>query len=1148
MLQEIVQKLRCALTLRQVVRQAHHKAQGRFLGLLATVVLLAAACGDLATPISPEPASTVTEETTSTEYTPDSDLSTSPSDLPSTIPEQHFRFERISLEQGLSQSSVLCMLQDSKGFLWFGTEDGLNKYDGHSFAVYRHVPGNPNSLSHNYIRSIYEDREGVLWIGTDGGGLDRFDRDTGQFVHYQDNPRNHHDLSGNYVRSICEDREGVLWIGTDGGGLNRFDRSTGRFIHYHNNPSDPYSLSGNVVWSIYEDREGMLWIGTDGGGLNRFDRSTERFIHCKNDPRDPYSLSSDSVWSIYKDREDVLWVGTDGGGLNRFDRSTERFIHYQNDPDDPYSLSNNSIRSIYEDREGVLWIGTFGGGLDIFDRENERFIHYQNDLSDPQSLSNNMIWSIYEDREGILWVGTHGGGVNKCDRSTEPFVHYQADPNNPHSLSNNMVRAIYQDREGVLWIGTNGGGLNRLDRSTGRFTHYQNDPGDPHSLSSNMVRSICEDREGVLWVGTGEGGLDRLDRSTERFIHYQVNPDDPDNVSGDPVLSIHKDQEGVLWIGTFGGGLSRFDRSTERAIRYKCCLSNDRVMTIYEDRSGALWIGTGLGLNRLDRGKGQFTYYLADPNDPKSLSHNAVMSIHEDQSGVLWIGTFGGGLNRFDRETETFTYYREGDGLSNDMVYGILEDSHGCLWLSTNRGLSRFNPRTETFRNYDVSDGLQSNEFNGGAYYKSRSGEMFFGGINGLNAFYPDDVKESNPYVPPVVLTSLTQTGEEADVGQAIEDTKEVTFRWPNNFFEFEFAALSYARPEKNQYAYMLEGLEEDWIYAGTRRFGRYTSLPGGTYTLRIKGSNNDGVWNEEGVSVRITIVPPFWETWWFRGIIALVVVGSAIGGHRLRIKSIEARSRELETLVEQRTAELRQEIDQRIQVEEALRQSEMEKAVAAERSRLARDLHDVVTQTLFSSSLIAEALPTSWERDQKEGKQLLQELRQLTRGALAEMRTLLLELRPAALVEASLGDLLRQLAEAATGREGMPVAVTVEGQCTLPFDVHIALYRIAQEALNNVVKHACASHVAVSLRFPPSLSPPLAGGMPEGQGGQVTLSIRDDGRGFDPDGIPSDRLGLGIMRERAQAIGATLLVESGIGHGTEIVVTWSGSAEHEAT
>lgn len=1083
--------------------------------LLLAVALLTAACSRPTLPGGPTP------------------TALSPQATPSSRPlrlNQPIRFERLSLEQGLSQSSVYAILRDSKGFMWFATQEGLNKYDGYSFTVYKHVPGDPYSLSHNFVWTLYADRTGIMWVGTGGGGLDRFDRRTGRFFHYPSDSGKD-SLSGGIVRAICEGQGDVLWIGTQGGGLNELDRATGRFKHYYHDRADPHSLSSNVVLSVYTDRAGSLWVGTDGGGLDRLDRATGRFVHYRNDPRDPHSLSDDTVWAIREDRAGALWVGTDGG-LNRLDPSTGQFTRYQNDPGDPHSLSSNAVRSIYEDWQGALWVGTDGGGLNLFARG--QFIHYRNDLTDPHSLSNDSIEAIYQDPEGVLWIGTHIGGINKSDLSTRPFVHYKTRPGDVNSLSHNPVWSIYEDRDGVLWIGTDGGGLNRFDRAAGRFTHYRHASDDPHSLGDDTVLAIYEDRTGALWLGLSDGRVDQLDRATGRFTHYPVVTGDSSGSTSDSIRVLYEDRAGVLWAGTSGAGLYRLDRPAGRFIPYECdwgCLSSNYIGAIYEDRAGALWVGcSGAGLDRLDREKRQVTHYLANPDDPTGLSIGIVMSIYEDSSGRLWIGTFGGGLNRLERETGSFTRYRERDGLPNDVVYGILEDNQGFLWLSTNRGLSRFDPRTETFKNYDVSDGLPSNEFNSGAYFKGRSGELFFGHIDGFTAFYPEDVQEDNPYVPPVVLTSITQGGEKIDLGASVEDVTELTLRWPNNFFEFEFTALSYVQPKGNQYAYRLEGLEDDWIYVGTRRLGRYTNLPGGKYTLRIKGSNNDGVWNEEGVAIAVTVVPPFWETWWFRGLAFLMLVVSVVGGYRWRVRSVEARSRELEAQIAERTAALRREVDQRLQVEEALRQSEMDKAIAAERSRLARDLHDAVTQTLFSASLIAEALPTLWEKDQEEGRRHLEELRRLTRGALAEMRTLLLELRPAALVEADLGDLLRQLAEAVTGREGIPIAVTVEGQCTLPHDVHITLYRIAQEALNNVVKHAKAGQAAVSLRC-------LTLGSAAAPETIVELCVGDDGRGFDPQCIPSDGLGLDIMRERAQSIGATLTITSQPGHGTQVQV-----------
>jgi signal transduction histidine kinase/ligand-binding sensor domain-containing protein len=1079
----------------------------------------------------------------------------SPAIIPSTAelpmnPDQPIKFERISLEDGLSQSSVYSILQDSRGFLWFGTEDGLNKYDGYSFTIYRHDPGDPSSLSRSLIWSICEDREGVLWIGTDGGGLNRFDRVSGQFTRYWADPDGG-GLSSDYVRTILEDRDGMLWIGTHGGGLNRLDRTKERFDHYHHRRGDPGTLSSEFVFVIYEDREGTLWVGTDGGGLNRFDRETGTFVRYQHDPDDPHSLSSDAVRAIYQDREGALWVGTDGGGLNRFDPTTERFIRYRHDPHDPNSLSDDSVLAIQRDRKGTLWVGTFGGGLDMLDPRSEsepgpaRFVRYQNDLDDAHSLSNDFIWSILEDQMGLLWVGTHGGGVNKRDPLRKPFVHYQARPNDDESLSNNTVWAICEDQAGILWVGTNGGGLDRFDRSYGRVTHYRNDPDEPNSLGNDVVRAIYEDQAGMFWLGLDDGQVDRFDASVGSFVHYRLE-------GSAPVLVIHRDSENRLWAGTWGGGLYWFDEVADQFVHYMngfCvarCLSVAYVRDIHEDQDGVLWLATlGGGLNRFEPAKKRFTYYVRDDADLHSLSHNTVLSIHQDQAGTFWIGTHGGGLNRFDAETGAFSYYREADGLINNVVYGILEDGQGRLWLSTNRGLSRFDPETETFRNYDASDGLQSNEFNAGAYFQGQSGEMFFGGINGFNAFFPEEVKD-NLQAPPVVVTAFKQLTQTVRRDLAADEQLEMSYK--DNFVSFEFAALDFAAPEQNQYAYLMEGLDRDWISAGTRRHVDYPDLKPGRYTFRVKGSNSDGVWNEEGATVHVTITPPFWATWWFRGGILLVLVAGVLVAHRLRVRSVEARNRELAILVEQRTADLRREVDQRMQAEEALRQSEMDRtvfeAVAAERSRLARDLHDAVSQTLFSAGLLAEAVPKSWERDPEEGRQLLQELRLLTQGALAEMRTLLLELRPAALVEADLGDLVRQLAEVASAREGLPITVNVAGQGTLPSEVHIALYRIAQEALNNVVKHARASQVIVDLCFVPRVSAGEQRGersdhLNRTDGLRVELYVRDDGRGFDLHAVPPERMGLGIMRERAESVGARLTIESGVGGGTSVMVVW---------
>jgi ligand-binding sensor domain-containing protein/signal transduction histidine kinase len=1266
--------------------------------------------------------------------------------------EDSIEFERISLEQGLFQASVSSILQDSKGFMWFGTEEGLTRYDGYEFIVYRHDPDDPRSLRAGSVWELFEDQQGALWIQGEDAILDRYDREANRFVHYPlydaDDPES---ASSDFIWDLYEDSEGTLWAGTYRSGLYRYDRDADRFDRYRHDPDDPSSLADDRIYALYEDRDGVFWVATKGG-LDRFDRETGRSTHYRHNPDDPGSLGSDIVQLIHEDRTGRFWVTTLFVGIEQFDRETGRIVaRYEHNPADPQSIdATDRITEIYEDRQGYLWLTHLDGRLDRFDPETGLFQRYRHDSFDRYSLSHNVVSFVTEDQGGNLWVGT-AGGLDRFDRETERFIHYRSDPDDPHSLSDNQVTSFYEDRAGVLWIGTNrqglnlydprrakfehvqieakdvdsadnnnvfaiyvdsaetlwvgtNAGLNRLDRESGTFTHFGHDEEDPYSLSQGRVASIYEDQSGTLWIGT-QGGLDKLDRATGRFIHYQEVPEDNLLFSIGLIYSIYEDRSGVMWLGKHREGLCEFDRATGECTVHQYVAGDSlnpylSLKQVYEDRWGVLWVATEGGLLQFDREKGTFALYERDAADPWSLSSNEIRCIHEDRSGMLWVGTNGGGLNRFDRGSGTFIHYTERDGLPSNIVLGILEDEEGNLWLSTNNGLSRFDPGMEAFRNYDPGDGLQSSKFLLGAYHQSADGEMFFGGVNGLNRFHPEDIKD-NAYIPPIALTRLTQGGEDIEVDRALERIEEVVLKWPNNYFEFEFAALSYSRPERNEYAYMLEGFrDEGWNYVGTRGFGRYTNLPGGTYTLKMKGSNHDGVWNEEGLSVKLRIVPPFWATWWFRGMVAMVLVGAVIAFFRLRVRNIEARSRELERLVQERTQTLEQrtdEIEQRRQELEALYRADeqmhrhlqldqvlqslvdvavdilkadkssvfvrdeerdgwrmvvargfspqamailsfargeglvgrvaaagemvmvedgltdmrhreerpelaevllgeeirsymflpirigdavfgvfnvdftkprafgkdevrlfmalaqraalaienaqlyeqtQELAVVEERNRLARDLHDAVTQTLFSASLIAEALPELWESDQEEGHQLLRELRQLSRGALAEMRTLLLELRPATLTEANLADLLRQLGEAMTGRMGVPVTIAVDRRCVLPPDVHVALYRIAQEALNNVVKHANARHVDVSLRHIPS---------PSGDGGpgheRIELRVGDNGRGFDLGNIPADRLGLGIIRERAQAIGAVLEIKSQPGEGTQVVVAWEGKA-----
>lgn len=832
------------------------------------------------------------------------------------------KFSRLTTQDGLSQNAANCILQDRRGFLWLGTQHGLNRFDGYSFRVFRHTPLDEGSISDSYVLALIQDAAGDIWIGTYSGGLNRFDPKTERFTRYLNNPADPHSLGGNNVSCIfpCRKNPGILWIGTDKG-LSRFDPQKQKFTSYYPEPGNPNSLSHAIVHAIYASPKdpGILWIGTNAG-LDRLDVESNRFTHYRHDPGDPTSLSDATVWTIFEDSIGHLWIGT-SGGLNRFDQQTGRFTHFVSGYPGANSLSNNHVRTILEDpiNAGVLWIGTYGGGLNRFDPQKNQFHSWLNDPFDSRSLTNDKVLSLFKDQAGILWAGSEIG-VNRFDPKRISFSHYYYIPNQQTGLSYNDVRAICLDKRGDLWVGTYGGGLDCFSRAENRFIHYRHHPKQENTVGSNLIRAIIEDRYGFLWIGTFDGGVDRLDPDRKRFTHFKHDPADPFSLAGNYIRVIYEDRSGALWIGAYDAGLNRFDRATGRFTRFfhnpkdPASLSNNRIFTICEASDGMLWLGTANGLNKLDRRSGKFTRYLSQPGRFDTLSHNTIMGLCEDRLNNLWIGTYGGGLNRFNPATGGFTSFTERDGLSNDVIYGILEDEQGNLWLSTNRGLSRFNPHTRQFRNYDIDDGLQDNEFNAGAYFKSQSGELFFGGINGLNAFYPDRIID-NSYVPPVVITAISVFNKPVPIGgrggeipflaKSITETQSMELDFKQNTLSFEFAALHYLAPKKNQYAYMMKGLDKDWNYAGNRRFVTYTALPPGDYEFKVKGSNCDGAWNEQGVSLKIKVIPPFYRTFGFYLLVVFSVLFLAGSLYRLRVKQLKKRKEELQRLVNRRTQEL---------------------------------------------------------------------------------------------------------------------------------------------------------------------------------------------------------------------------------------------------
>ena len=821
----------------------------------------------------------------------------------SDAPEGNFR--HLSIEQGLSDGHLRTIVQDPRGFLWFGTIDGLNRYDGYEIRIFRHDPENPRSLGANFVRALHVDRGGRLWVATIGGGLNLFDPRTEDFVRYEHDPADPQSLGSNEVRSLWEGRAGELWIATSNG-LDRMDPS-GRFRHYRHDPNDPNSLSHDDVYSVLEDRRGSLWVATYGGGLDRLNPAAgrEEFVHYRHDPKDPESLASDLIHVLHEDRAGVLWVGTWGGGLARFDRERGTFAREAN-----RFLSSPFIWTIREDRSGGLWIGTWGGGLSWIEPERNGFETYRGDSARPSSLSHDNVVSVYEDREGLLWIGTGGGGVSVLDPSRKPFATL------PLGLSGggSDVRAIHEDRQGTLWIGTLGDGLYATETKAGRLRNYRSDPKDPASLSDDSISSLAEDSRGVLWVGTTKG-LDEHDPAASRFRRHAHVSTDSRSLSDDMVTSLLAEPDtGNLWVGT-SKGLNLFDPRTATSTPLPSEFNRDDGSLILErDREGALWLSRLPGLERFDPTTGVSRQYELRLGE--GSGEIVVAAAHEDESGRLWLGT-AIGLLSLDPATGSFTRFNQDTEAPQGMVMSILEDDEGRLWLSASQGLYRFEPGANEFKHYGPEEiGLRQG-FSLGAM-KSRAGRLYFGSADGLVWFDPSAIKDDD-YVPPVVLTNLqlanrpVPIGSESVLRQSITETTKVELLPRDRVISLEFAALSYRAPWKNRYRYRLDGFDADWTEVDSgRRLVTYTNLPPGHYVFRVAGSNNDGFWNEDGAALAIAVLPSWWQTWWFR-LGSLVGAGLVVfGAHRLRMRSLETRA-----------LALGKEIDARKKIEAVLRERE---------------------------------------------------------------------------------------------------------------------------------------------------------------------------------------------------------------------------------
>ncbi len=993
---------------------------------------------------------------------------------------QTTHFRHLSLEDGLSQNTVNCIFQDSQGFMWFGTQDGLNRYDGYEFTVFRENPLDTNSLSHSWIWYVFEDKNRNLWIAT-WEGLTKFNPASNTFKRYFHNPQDPHSIGGTRPTSICQDKAGNLWIGTWGGGISKYIPEKDYFETYRHDPNNKNSIPNNFVRSLFYEDD-TLWVGTWGGlakleNISGGNPTITSFCHNRDDKN---SLSCDRVTSVLRDVSGVLWVGTFGGGLNRFNESLNIFQAFTNDvTESGVTIGSNDVSFIYEDRHQNLWIATLGGGLNRIDKTRKKVIHSRYDANDDGTISGNKIYSILQDRSGLMWIG--GDGLNIYDISLERFKHIKSTKNKINSLSNNKVWAFYEDNRKKIWIGTEGG-LNRYDPETENFLLFEHNPDNPLSLSSNRLSSIIGDRFDNLWIGTLGGGLNYFVPATGQFKVYNSSLKMKNSDGIDYIVSLCLDED-VLWIATYDKGLLKLDLKRQLFDHFEADSSNENsipgnyLSVVFKDSKGNIWLGFwGGGLCLLKEGGKRFIHYLHNRKDSTSIPSNIVHSIYEYQD-KLWVGT-NNGLSNLDLNKEDSIKFNHINGLPSNVIYGLLSDHNNNLWISTNKGIVRYNLKTKRVRNFTREDGLQSDEFNASACLRRKNGQLLFGGVNGFNLFHPDSIRD-NLFRAPLVITSF----KVFDKPYYFDDSGKIYLSYKQNFFSFEFASLDYSKPKKNRYAYKMVGFDLEWIYSGTRRYASYTNLDPGEYVFKVKGTNGDGIWNNQGTSIGIVIVPPFWQTWWFRFLIVFMFLITLYGLYHYRVSKLL----ELERL----------------------------------RVQIASDLHDDIGSALTRISVYSEAIQIT--KDENKIKQMSQKIGSVSREIITTMSDIVWSIDARNDLAKNLLDRMKDFAFNLLSEKDIRLTFIQKGlepNKKLSVAVRRNLYLIFKEAINNIVKHSDATSVEVKLLNIKNT---------------FQMFIRDNGQGFDPNSVKQGN-GIKNMKLRAERVNADLTIHTQ--KGVEVTLT----------
>lgn len=998
--------------------------------------------------------------------------------------------DQLSVEDGLSQSEVSCVLKDRRGYVWLGTQNGLNRFDGYRFVPYKHDPFNARTLSNDHILSLHEDAAGRLWVGT-VYGLNAYDPTTDCFTRYESVLDPKKKLKSLVVHTIADDSDGTLWLGTSRGTRRFFVGNQADVPTLTAADSGRYRLDGQVVWTLHRDKQQRLWAGTQQG-LFRLDAGGRT-------PIGPLGrLMGQSVSTLTEDADGRLWLAADSG-LFRLDAARNVLTPAAGTP----GLPSQGITALLTDRHRVLWVGTQDQGICRFRIQPDGSLRaldcIRENYFSKQGLKSSFVTCLHEGPapgEDVVWIGTKDAGVHRYSRSKNSFRHWESITATGKSAAANLIFSLCTDRQGQLWAGTYQG-VFRIDRATGRFRQYRHDPTQRRSLGSDRVQALLEDRRGRLWVGT-DAGLFRFEAATDSFEPVPLGEHE-----GEPyVLRLYEDRAGNLWVGT-GYGLYKIEPDgRQRSFPYNpkdpTALQAYIVSSIQEDADNHLWIGTAIGLNKIDRTTGQITRFVNDPKNPASLVGNEVYDLVLDAQQRLWVCS-NKGLSRVVKAggREAFVHVGPRDGLPNDVVYGALPDARGRLWVSTNFGLSCFDPERKTFRNYDAADGLSSNEFNMGAFHRSRDGQFFFGGIGTLVSFDPLRMTE-NQHVPNVVLSSFQKFEKRANVDSLLARNGRLVLGPGDNFFSFTFTALDYTNPSKNQYAYQLEGFDEEWIYSGTRRYASFTNIPPGEYVLNVKASNSDGVWNERTVlRVPLTVKPPFWRMGWFLAAVVLVLGIAARLFYNYR--------------VHRRVAHL----------------LELEKVKLAENERVrklaAQDLHDEFGNTITRISMLTELIKSRLNGNGQEVVPLLTKISDNSNRMYQGTKDFIWAINPEHDNFHEIAIRLKDFGDDVFDKTG--IRFEVEGlteelkRAVLPMGASRHLVFLFKEAMSNTLKHAHPTRTV--LRF----------GL---DGNQIWVEWQDNGVGFEASGTSRGN-GLQNMESRARKIGGTVWVSSDKSDGTRV-------------